>query len=138
MKPISSVLLLIVLSSSVAAAELPSDVLDLTGWKLTLPYNSNHPGNPDERVARDLLKFQDTRSFHVTKSGRGVVFRARCGAVSTKNSNYPRCELREMKRNGTTKASWSTSDGQTAHDEHFAFHQSDTGGEETRRLYADP
>ena len=106
------VVLITVFADPVMAAELPSQVLDLTGWKLTLPYNTDHPGNPDQRVAEDLLQFQHPRSFHVSKSGRGVVFRASCDGLTTKNSDYPRCELREMKVGGKTKANWSTSDKQ--------------------------
>ena len=104
------IVLITVFPHFVTAADLPSQVLDLTGWKLTLPYNTDHPGNPDERVAADLLQFQHPRSFHVSQSGRGVIFRASCDGVTTRNSNYPRCELREMKPGGKANASWSTAD----------------------------
>ena len=92
------------------AAELPSDVIDLSCWKLTLPYNTERKGNPDEIVQPELDTFQDIHCFSVTKSRDGVVFRAQCGGSTTKNSEYPRSELREMKRGGKSEASWGTAD----------------------------
>jgi hypothetical protein len=107
-----SVLLFMAMSSSSVAAEFPSQVLDLSGWKLTLPEDTSHPGNPDERSGKDLVKFQDSRCFRVAAQGQGVWFRAPCGGVTTKGSQYPRCELREMKLDGAKKANWGTADGQ--------------------------
>ncbi len=39
------------------------------------------------------------------------MLRARCDGVTSKNSEYPRSELREMKRDGKSEASWGTADG---------------------------
>jgi len=58
-----------------------------------------------------LTLFEDTSCFGVTKSKDGLVFRARCDGLATKNSEYPRTELREMKRDGKSEASWGTADG---------------------------
>lgn len=93
------------------AAEAPSRIVDLSCWKLTVPYNTDRKGNPDEIVQPELATFQDAGSFHVTKAKDGIVFRARCGGLTTKNSEYPRTELREMKRDGKSEASWGTADG---------------------------
>ncbi|MHC4538483.1 MAG: polysaccharide lyase family 7 protein [Planctomycetota bacterium] len=93
------------------AAEPPSRVIDLSCWKLTVPYNTERKGNPDEIVQPELNTFQDTSCFSVSKSKDGVVFRARCDGLTTKNSEYPRSELREMKRDGKSEASWETTDG---------------------------
>ena len=112
MKLAWSVLLLVAMRSSIVAAELPSQVLDLSNWKLTLPENTSHPGNPDERSGKELLRFQDLRYFRVTAKGQGVLFRAPCAGATTKGSQYPRCELREMKPGGEKKANWGTADGQ--------------------------
>jgi len=107
-----SVLWLMAMCSSIVAAELPSQVLNLSNWKLTLPENTSHPGNPDERFGKDLARFQDSRYFRVTAEGQGVLFRAPCGGATTQGSQYPRCELREMKAGAKEKASWGTADGQ--------------------------
>ncbi len=93
------------------AAEPPSRVIDLACWKLTVPYNTERKGNPDEIVQPELDTFQDASCFIATKSKDGVVFRARCDGLTTENSEYPRSELREMKPGGKTEASWGTADG---------------------------
>lgn len=88
----------------------PGSILDLSGWRLTLPIDTPLPGTPDEIAAADLRTFSDARFFHIEPSGRGVVFRAPCGGATTKGSKYPRCELREMTADGRRRASWSTDD----------------------------
>src|SRR6266511_3032166 len=90
---------------------LPSGVLNLTNWKLTLPVDTAHAGSPDEITQPELNGFQDAQYFHVNDSGNGVVFKAHCGGATTSGSGYPRSELREMNSNGSTKASWSTTSG---------------------------
>jgi poly(beta-D-mannuronate) lyase len=96
-----------------AAAEPPTRVIDLSCWKLTVPYDTERKGNPDEIVQPELDTFQDASCFIATKSKDGVVLRARCGGLTTTNSDYPRSELREMKRGGKDEASWGTADGKT-------------------------
>lgn len=91
--------------------KLPSAVLNLTDWKLTLPIDTAHAGSPDEYGQPELNTFEDTNYFHVNAAGDGVVFKAHCGGATTSGSGYPRSELREMIDNGTTKASWSTTSG---------------------------
>ncbi len=92
-------------------AEPPSRVVDLSCWKLTVPYNTERKGNPDEIVQPELNTFQDARCFSTAKSKDGIALRARCDGLTTKNSEYPRSELREMKRDGKSEASWGTADG---------------------------
>ena len=87
---------------------LPSGVLNLTNWKLTLPVETSHAGSPDEIVQPELNGFQDTQYFHVNDTRNGVTFKAPCGGATTSGSGYPRSELREMSNNGIDKASWST------------------------------
>lgn len=106
-------LLISVLVSVSIIAQKPSDILDVTNWKITMPYNTNqHPGNPDE-IFQPLLKdFDDPDYFFVNPTGAGVVFRANCGAATTTNSKYPRCEFREMRMDDNTdEAAWPTDDG---------------------------
>jgi hypothetical protein len=89
----------------------PSDVLNLTNWKLTLPVETSHAGSPDEFRQPELDGFQDSNYFYVNSARNGVVFTAPCGGATTSGSGYPRSELREMTGNGTANASWSTTSG---------------------------
>jgi len=90
---------------------LPSAVLNLTNWKLTLPVNTAHGGNPDEYLQPELNGFLDPDYFHLNAARDGVVFKAHCGGATTSGSGYPRSELREMTSNGSAQASWSTTSG---------------------------
>ena len=92
----------------------PAAVLDLSGWSLTLPIETDRAGTPDEVRQPDLASFEHPRCFHVSERGDGVVFRAHCGGPTTKGSSFPRCELREMTDGGTRRASWKT-DGNVIH-----------------------
>lgn len=89
----------------------PSRILDLSCWKLTVPYDTERKGNPDEIVQPELDAFEDTHCFSATKKRDGIVFRARCDGLTTDNSEYPRTELREMNHDGKSEASWGTADG---------------------------
>ncbi len=92
------------------AVESPGKIIDLSHWKLTLPIDTPHAGNPDEVVAPNLANFSAAGFFQASDDGAGVVFRAPCGGATTSGSSYPRCELREMQPGGKKEASWSTSD----------------------------
>jgi poly(beta-D-mannuronate) lyase len=97
-----------------AEPRLPSSILDLDAWKLTLPYNTDRKGDPDEVVQPELETFQDPTCFRASESGDAVVFHAACDGEETENSKYPRSELREMKPGGKDEAGWST-DGKKRH-----------------------
>jgi len=90
---------------------LPSVVLDLTNWKLTLPVDTSHAGSPDEYLQPELATFVDTNYFYANATTDGIVFTAPCGGATTSGSGYPRSELREMTNNGTALATWSTTSG---------------------------
>src|ERR1051326_2414254 len=92
-------------------ATLPSDVLNLTNWKLTLPVDTSLPGSPDEITQTALDSYVNPNYFYVNGAHNGVVFTAPCGGATTSGSGYPRSELREMINNGIDRASWSTSSG---------------------------
>jgi hypothetical protein len=83
---------------------LPSEILDLSCWYLTLPIN-------DAQMIRQpaLSTYENPDYFYVRHDA--VVFTAPCGGATTKHSNYPRSELRETERNGARLASWSTEVG---------------------------
>jgi hypothetical protein len=85
---------------------LPSHLLDLSGWKLTLP--TGQQGRPTEIGDPQLADFTDD-FFRLNDTRNGVAFRANAGGVTTSGSHYPRSELREM--NGAQKAAWSSADG---------------------------
>jgi Alginate lyase len=88
------------------SAVRPSQLLDLRNWYLTLPTGSS--GRPDTVEQPDLDGYSSA-FFQVDPQRDGVVFTANAGGVTTKNSTYPRSELREM--NGAEKASWSNRTG---------------------------
>lgn len=88
----------------------PSSVLKLTNWKLTLPVNTSHEGDPDE-ISQPELATYSSEYFQLTAAKNGVIFRAHAGGATTSNSGYPRSELREMTNGGKTKASWSNANG---------------------------
>lgn len=101
----------VTLADNDGVTKLPSSVLNLTNWKLTLPVDTSHEGNPDEIRQPELAGFADTNYFRVNGAGDGVVFAAHCGGVTTVGSPYPRSELREMVGLGTGNASWATTFG---------------------------
>ncbi len=87
-------------------ADLPSDVLDLRNWYLTLPTGT--AGAPDT-VKQPALDRYTSTAFRLNDAKNGVVFTTTAGGVTTSGSTYPRSELREMA--GTRKASWSNKSG---------------------------
>lgn len=94
------------LKGSSAKAGFPSAVLDLTNWSLALPIGTG--GKPQSVNQPQLSSFQN-EYFKVSADGRGVVFSAPVDGVTSKNSHYPRSELREMMNN--KNAAWSTTRG---------------------------
>jgi hypothetical protein len=95
------------------AVTLPSQILNLTNWKITLPIDGrgSQSGEATEVKQPTLNSYSISPYFKVTSTGTGVLFRANCGGATTSGSGYPRSELREMKNNGTTNASWSSGSG---------------------------
>lgn len=91
--------------------QLPGTILGLIDWKLTLPTDTSQKGVPDEVNQPTLSTFSTSPYFYVNQKGDGVIFRAHSGGVTTKNSGYPRSELREMTDNGRQRADWSNNDG---------------------------
>ncbi len=78
----------------------PSQVIDLSGWKINLPFNNQQVDQPQ------LESFTDV-NFRATP---GVQFTAPCGGQPQPGSPYARSELRELNPDGLL-ASWSTKDG---------------------------
>jgi poly(beta-D-mannuronate) lyase len=92
-----------------SSGALPSSILSLANWKLTLPTGSSE--DPTEILQPQLNSFLEPQFFHVDGPGTGVVFRANVEGVTTSGSRYPRSELREMKSNGSDRASWDSRSG---------------------------
>lgn len=87
----------------------PSQILDLTNWKVTLPLGTS---TPVEIKQPQLASYMIDPWFKVNAICTGVQFRAHTSSpVTTSNSSYPRSELREMTANGTANASWSNTTG---------------------------
>jgi hypothetical protein len=86
--------------------EAPSDLVDLGNWYLTLP--TGPAGDPDTVQPAQLAGYSSDY-FRLNKSRDGVVFTAPVTGATTKNSHYPRSELREM--NGMEEAAWSNEAG---------------------------
>jgi hypothetical protein len=92
--------------ASPGARKFPSDVLNLKNWSLTLPTGAS--GNPEDITPSKLPTFSN-KYFQLNGKRNGVIFNAPVGGVTTKNSKYPRSELREM--TGEEKAAWSNTSG---------------------------
>jgi len=88
------------------AARVPADLVDLDNWYLTLPTGGD--GDPDTVQAPRLAAYSSS-FFEVNDSKDGVVLTAPVDGVTTKNSSYPRSELREMA--GEQEAKWSNGSG---------------------------
>ncbi|WP_226961380.1 MULTISPECIES: polysaccharide lyase family 7 protein [Streptomyces] len=93
------------------AAQLPSDVLDLSDWKITLPTGEDE--DPEEVTQPELDDYEHDAFFTVveTDSGDAVRFRAPVDGVTTGGSSYPRAELREMEPGGDDEIEWSSTSG---------------------------
>jgi hypothetical protein len=117
----------------VRGCNYPAQVLDLTGWNVTVPTpggattaNSGADADADpEDVAKakedekkakeinqpELATFKAPPYFQVTPTCDSVAFRAPVNGITTSGSKYPRSELREMNPGGTETAEWSSSVG---------------------------
>jgi hypothetical protein len=90
----------------------PSNILNLTNWKVTLPIDDNgmQTGSAIEIDQPQLDTFSINPYFMDDSDYSGVIFNANCGGATTSGSGYPRSELREMTDNGSELASWASSD----------------------------
>ena len=81
--------------------------IDLTNWKLTLDVEDpDNNERPLEVMPPELLTFQHP---HFINKPECITFKAECGGKTTKNSKYPRSELRELYK-GKLSA-WSINSG---------------------------
>src|ERR1044071_6521874 len=94
---------------SLGACDLPTQLLHLNNWKLTLPIGSGN--SPTEILQPALDTYSIDPYFESNLACNGIQFRAPVNGVTTDNSGYPRSELREMVNNGYSFASWSPTEG---------------------------
>jgi len=88
----------------------PGKILNLTNWKITIPISTRPDGVADD-VKQPELSHYSSQYFFTNPATHGVVFKAHVDGATTKGSNFPRSELREMVNNGKDNASWSSSTG---------------------------
>lgn len=90
----------------------PAEIIDLRKWKLTLPVQDpQNPSIPLDIKQPQLAKYRLSPWFDSTADNAGVIFRAPVNASTTKNSDYPRTELREMNSDGTQEEFWPSKNG---------------------------
>lgn len=87
----------------------PSQVLNLTNWKITIPTITT--GDAIEIKQPQLATYNLDPWFVAMSEVNAVRFRAAVNGTTTSGSDYPRSELREMTDSGTQNASWSSTDG---------------------------
>lgn len=109
--------------SELGAKNYAGDWINLKIWKLTTPLDDDGDGKADEVKMPLLRYFEDPDFFHLSEEGESVIFRAKCGGATTENSDYPRSELRELQKDGKTKAAWSTTSGSHNLTIEFAFNK---------------
>jgi len=82
------------LSSTTAFAQetTPAKVLDLSGWRLSLPVDATGSGKAttlDEKAIAD--GYVDSKNFYVNEAGDGVVFSSPIkGVLTSKSTTYTR------------------------------------------------
>lgn len=95
---------------------LPADVIDLTNWKITIPFDASGIDGGNSGVAAEvkqplLNSYELPVYYYVNETKDGVIFRAHAGGAHTSGSGYPRCELREMTNDGKDRAKWQSAEG---------------------------
>ena len=96
--------------------KLPSAILNLNNWKITIPFDANGKDGSENGVAyeiktNELSTYTLPTYFYTNSTNDGVVFKAHAGGAHTNGSGFPRCELREMVENGKKSAKWQSNSG---------------------------
>jgi hypothetical protein len=86
----------------------PSNRLDLSGWKITLPVDSSGGFSGGAYEVRNLQNYEHNSYFYDDATG-AVVFNAPVNGATTSGSSFARSELREM--NGSSLAAWNLNTG---------------------------
>lgn len=86
--------------------------IDLSRWKLTLPVDTKKKGVADEVKQPELATWNKGGKWFRRLTSGALAFAAPVIGATTKGSENPRSELREMAdATGKTGASWSSTDG---------------------------
>jgi poly(beta-D-mannuronate) lyase len=89
----------------------PADVLNLRNWKLTLPIKKAKEILQPDLKSYESRWFTDEPDSPDEPPCTSVAFRTKVGGDTTSGSEYPRTELREMRKKGRKEAKWSSGDG---------------------------
>ena len=123
------ILVLLACSTTVLAAQAPSERIDFKHWKLTLPLDENNDGKVDEVSVSGLAGYSHADYFFVDDNG-WVVFAAPNKAATSANSTNTRSELRQMYRGTNTKIQTHAEKNNFALKSHkFARKHGDKGGQ---------
>lgn len=96
----------------IAESPSPSKVIAISCWSLTLPIEDIKDSNLPLTVRQpELGNFSFSPWFETNKESDGVIFRAPVNAPTTKNSDYPRSELRETECGENKNKFWSSTNG---------------------------
>ena len=94
-------------TASDSGSRLPSQVLDLHNWYLTLPIGRGSAGT----VSQPALASYNSPYFQTNSTGDTVLFTAPVQGSATDNSDHTRTELRETAPDGSLPWGWSTGSG---------------------------
>ena len=89
---------------------VPSQILNLTDWKITLPVEAPDDDRPVEIFQPELARYQ-SEFFRVDHATSAVAFTANVGGIPQPGSDYARTELRVMANGGRDEAAWSSDEG---------------------------
>jgi len=81
---------------------LPSQIIDLSHWNITIPTDANNDGKPDSVKIPTISRLVHPDFFYVNDN-KEVVFASPNKATTTANSSNTRSELRQMGRGSNKK-----------------------------------
>lgn len=95
--------------ATAADVKSPSDHFDLSHWKLTLPTSTSGTtdGRPEEIPPEKLSAGYSSDRFFYSGTNEEMVFWCPVNGVTTKGTDYPRTELREMIDPGDDNVCWA-------------------------------
>ena len=101
---ISTAILVLLSTPTLAQTRTPADVLDLSCWKISLPIDATGTGKATTIDEKQIAAgYVDSENFYVNKARDGIVFSSPIkGVLTSKNTTYTRSELHEMLRRGDT------------------------------------
>jgi len=83
--------------ASATNASKPSEVFDLSIWKLTLPIDTKENGKSPDEIVQPELSTYTSDYFKLNSTRDAITFKSPAGGSTTGKSSYARSELRERK-----------------------------------------